>query len=90
MTEDVRQFVVDALDKMQFDVSEVGGTTSLGPDGLDLESLTIAELAIQIEDRFGVKIDEDEAERVALMTIDELAAEVAKRAGSVRTEGQPA
>jgi acyl carrier protein len=80
MIEDVRQFIIDALAKMQFDVSKVDGSTSLGPDDLDLESLAVADLAIQIEDTYRVKIDEDEMERVALMTIDEIAAEVVQRA----------
>jgi acyl carrier protein len=75
MKDDVRQFVIESLEKMQ--LTGVTGETSLGPNGLDLESLTIAELAIQIEDQFGFEINEDDTERMALMTIDELAAEVA-------------
>jgi acyl carrier protein len=82
MKDDVRQFVIEALEKMQ--LTGVTGETSLGPDGLDLESLTIAELAIQIEDRFGFEISEDDTERMALMTIDELAAEVAGAASAQR------
>lgn len=80
MKDHVRQFIIEALGEMQ--LTGLTGETSLGPDGLDLESLTIAELAIQIEDRFGFKIDEDDIERVAVMTIDELAAEVASAASA--------
>jgi acyl carrier protein len=79
MTEEIRQFIIKALAQMKFDVSGVDGSTSLGPAGLDLESLVVADLAIQIEDTYGVRIDEDEMERVAMMTIDEVATEVAGR-----------
>ncbi len=79
MIDEIRKFIIDELDKMKFDVSVINGQTSFGPAGLDLESLAIASLAVQIEDRFGVKIDEDEMERIAMMTIDQIAAEIARR-----------
>jgi acyl carrier protein len=77
--DEVRQFVVDALEAMNYDVSEVTGDTDLGPAGLDLESLAVAELAVQVEDKFGVKFTDDDTEQLALMTLDEFSAEVAKR-----------
>lgn len=79
--DEVRQFVVDALDAMNYDVSEVTGDTDLGPAGLDLESLAVAELAVQVEDKFGVKFTDDDTEQLALMTLDEFSAEVARRIG---------
>ncbi|HEY2578260.1 MAG TPA: acyl carrier protein [Streptosporangiaceae bacterium] len=79
--DEVRQFVVDALDAMNYDVSEVTGGTDLGPAGLDLESLAVAELAVQVEDKFGVKFTDDDTEQLALMTLDEFSAEVTRRIG---------
>ncbi|HLX48748.1 MAG TPA: acyl carrier protein [Streptosporangiaceae bacterium] len=79
--DEVRQFVVDALAAMNYDVSEVTGDTDLGPAGLDLESLAVAELAVQVEDKFGVKFTDDDTEQLALMTLDEFSAEVARRIG---------
>ena len=84
MIDEVHRFIIDALEKMQFDVSQVTGATSLGPADVDLESLAVAELAVQIEDTYGVRIDEDEMERVAMMTIDEIATEVARRAAPAK------
>ena len=43
----------------------------LGPAGADLESLALAELAVRVEDRFGVKFDDDESEMLAGMTVGE-------------------
>jgi len=64
---------------MNYDVSGVTGDTDLGPTGLDLESLALAELAIQVEDEFGVKFTDDDTETLALMTLDEFGAEVVRR-----------
>lgn len=75
----VREFVINALRDMNYDVSEVTGDTDLGPAGLDLESLALADLAVQVEDAFGVRFDLDEMESTAMMTLDEFAAEVAGR-----------
>ena len=79
MEDEVRQFVIDSLQAMNYDVSEVSGDTDLGPAGLDLESLAVAELAVQVEDKFGVKFTDEDTEQLALMTLDEFSAEVAKR-----------
>jgi acyl carrier protein len=81
MDDEVRKFVVDALGAMNYDVSDVTGDTDLGPAGLDLESLAVAELAVQVEDKFGVKFTDEDTEQLALMTLDEFAAEVSGRIG---------
>ena len=89
MEDEVREFVVGALREMNYDVSGVTGDTDLGPAGLDLESLAIADLAVQVEDKFGVKFTDDDTEQLALMTLDEFTAEIAKRvtAGAGRDAG---
>jgi len=79
MEDEVREFVLAALTGMNYDVSGVTGDTDLGPAGLDLESLAIADLAVQVEDRFGVTFTDDDTEQLALMTLDEFARVVAGR-----------
>ncbi|MET9611861.1 acyl carrier protein [Kitasatospora indigofera] len=92
MQDRIREFVLAALTEMQYDVSEVTGDTDLGPAGLDLESLALADLSVQVEDEFGVKFDLDEMEGTALMTLDEFTADVAARiaAATPATSGSPA
>ena len=91
MQERIHEFVLAALTEMQYDVSEVTGATDLGPAGLDLESLALADLSVQVEDEFGVKFDLDEMETTALMTLDQFTADVARRvAAAPTTAGSPA
>ncbi|MEV0531611.1 acyl carrier protein [Kitasatospora sp. NPDC050463] len=89
MQDRIREFVLAALTEMQYDVSEVTGDTDLGPAGLDLESLALADLSVQVEDEFGIKFDFDEMESTALMTLDEFTGDVAKRIAAA-TAGSPA
>ena len=79
MQDRIRAFVLATLTEMNYDVSEVTGDTDLGPAGLDLESLALADLSVQVEDEFGIKFDLDEMEGTALMTLDEFTADVAAR-----------
>ncbi|MYW02496.1 acyl carrier protein [Streptomyces sp. SID3343] len=91
MQERIREFVLAALDEMNYDVSEVTGDTDLGPAGLDLESLALADLSVQVEDEFGVKFDLDEMETTALMTLDQFTADVARQVAAAPTaSGSPA
>lgn len=68
MTDEIRQFLLDSLTAMKYSTDGVDDSTLLGPAGVDLESLALAELAMRVEDRFGVRFDEDEAETFAAMT----------------------
>jgi acyl carrier protein len=79
MEAEIREFTVDALRKMNYDVSEVTDETELGPAGLDLESLALADLAVQLEDQFHVKFNDDDMETLALMTLAEFAKTLADR-----------
>ncbi|MER5866279.1 acyl carrier protein [Kitasatospora sp. NPDC002040] len=91
MQERIHEFVLAALAEMNYDVSEVSGDTDLGPAGLDLESLALADLSVQVEDEFGVKFDLDEMETTALMTLDQFTADVARRVAALApVAGSPA
>lgn len=79
METEIREFVVNALSGLNYDVSQVTGDTNLGPAGLDLESIAVAELAVLVEDQFGVRFSDEDAEELALMTLDEFTAEIARR-----------
>jgi acyl carrier protein len=80
MDSEIRQFLFDSLTVMKYSTADMDDDTVLGPAGADLESLALAELSLRVEDHFGVRFNEDEAERFAAMTVGEFCAEVARRA----------
>lgn len=79
MKSEIREFVVAALTEMNYDVAGLDDDTTLGPAGLDLESLALADLAVRIEDRFGVRFADGESEVLAQMTVGEFVDTVAER-----------
>jgi acyl carrier protein len=79
MRDQVYRFVLDSLRDMNYSVDGVGEDTTLGPAGVDLESLALAELGVRVEDRFGVKFADEEADELASYTVGEFASIVAER-----------
>ena len=80
MKENIRQFLLQSLTEMNYSIDEIEDDTVLGPAGADLQSLALAELAVRVEDQYGVRFDDDEAEQLAGMTVGEFADLVANRA----------
>ncbi|MDI5943863.1 acyl carrier protein [Micromonospora sp. DH15] len=64
---------------MHHDVDGSDDDTTLGPAGVDLEALALADLAVRVEDRYGLKFADDESEKLALMTVGEFTTMVADR-----------
>ncbi|MFG2044261.1 acyl carrier protein [Dactylosporangium sp. NPDC048998] len=86
-TTEIRQFLLDSLTEMNYSTDDIDDDTALGPAGADLESLSLAELAVRVEDRFGVRFDDDEAEKLAGMTVGEFIAAVSERRAAAATAG---
>ncbi|KOX21749.1 phosphopantetheine-binding-protein [Saccharothrix sp. NRRL B-16348] len=79
MTAEIRDFLLESLAEMKYSTDEIGEDTVLGPAGADLESLALAELALRVEDEYGVRFEADEAEAFAGLTVGEFCAVVAQR-----------
>lgn len=81
MSDEVVAFTINTLRQMNFDVEEADAGTVFGPAGIDLDSMAVAELALRVEDSYGVKFSEEELEGLAVMTIGEFAGQVIARSG---------
>ncbi|ABP54941.1 acyl carrier protein [Salinispora tropica] len=79
MRAEVRAFVIEQLTDMNYDVEGVDDDATLGPAGVDLESLALADLAVRVEDQYGLTFAEEESEKLALMTVGEFTTMVANR-----------
>ncbi len=82
MKDEVFKFVIASLADMNYSVDNVDAKTAMGPSGVDLESLAIAELGVRIEDQYGVHFADDEVEAVANMTVGEFVDLVVERAAA--------
>jgi acyl carrier protein len=83
----IRQFIIDSLWAMNYDAADIGDDTELGPRGADLESIALAELVIRVEDEYAVKFGEDEADKLAVMTVGEFCQDVATRISTAPAAG---
>ncbi|WP_433538821.1 acyl carrier protein [Micromonospora sp. CA-249363] len=86
MRAEVRAFVVEQLVDMNYDVEGLDDDTTLGPSGVDLESLALSDLAVRVEDQFGLKFADDESEKLALMTVGEFTTMVADRVAEAKRD----
>jgi acyl carrier protein len=82
MSDDIRQFVRDTVIRLSDSADDVSGETVLGASGLDLDSMSIAELAVLAEGEYGVDLAGEELAGLAEMTIDEFVADVVRRLGA--------
>jgi acyl carrier protein len=83
MSADVVAFTIEALREMNFDVNGADADTVFGPAGVDLDSLAVAQLALRVEDAYGVRFGEEDMEQLAIMTLGEFAAEVTARSSAL-------
>ncbi|MEU7924483.1 acyl carrier protein [Micromonospora sp. NPDC049107] len=86
MRAEVRAFVVEQLVDMNYDVEGLDDATTLGPSGVDLESLALSDLAVRVEDQFGLTFADDESEKLALMTVGEFTTMVADRVAEAKRD----
>ncbi|MEY9928373.1 acyl carrier protein [Catenulispora sp. GP43] len=77
--DEIKTFAFEALGEMNYDTADFDGDTQLGPAGVDLESLALAELGVRVEERFGIRFSDDELDELATLTIDEFCTAVATR-----------
>jgi acyl carrier protein len=88
MADEIRSFIVSSLKDMNYDVDGVDDATTLGPAGLDLESLALADLLMRVEDEYHIRFAEDESEELALMNLGEFTGAVTERVSQATSSQQ--
>lgn len=82
LSTEIREFVLTAVTRDMNILPSTDGITDESPvtvGGLDLDSLSLIELTLRLESRFGVKIPDTDIEPLASLTLGELVAEVERR-----------
>lgn len=79
MIDEIRQFVLGSLTDMNYSIDGIDDETELGPAGADVESIALAELAVRVEDQFGVTFNDEESEMLTRMTVGEFCRDVELR-----------
>ena len=89
MRDEVRAFVISSLQDMNYDVESVDDSTTLGPAGLYLESLALADLLMRTEDNYHIRFVAEESEELALMNVGEFTSTVVNRVAQTAGSKQP-
>jgi acyl carrier protein len=79
---EIREFVLGTITKDMnhpLDFDEITDDSPLGADGIDLDSLSLIELTLRIEGRFGVQFPDTDIEPVGAMKLSELVDDVIAR-----------
>ena len=80
--QDVREFILrTVVEDMNnpIDRDTLPADSPVGAGGLDLDSLSLIELMIRLEQRFGSEIPDGDIEPLGAMSLGELAADIARR-----------
>jgi acyl carrier protein len=85
VADSIKQFILDTLQEMNYDVEGIDDDSQLGPAGADVSSLA---LAVRVEDEYGVKFSQDEAEELAGKTVGEFCLIVADRMDTAKTAAE--
>lgn len=88
MIDTIRQFIFDSLQEMDCDIDDLDENSQLGPRGADLSSLSLAELALRVEDEYGIRFGEEETEKLAGLTVAQFCAVVAERTSMAKATGE--
>lgn len=80
--EEIKTALVDDL-MLEMEVADIGNDTPLmGPDSLGLDSVDALQLVVAIEKRFGLKIQDQEAAKGILRSVNTIAAAITAHRGS--------
>ena len=78
----IKEALIEEL-MLQEEVDEIGDDMALfGPDGLGLDSVDALQLVVALEKHFGLKVPDAEAAKGILESVNTIAAEIDKMAGS--------
>lgn len=73
MADGIRRILAEEIAKLRPDISAIDSGSLLGAGGLEMDSLTIAELAVSVETELGVDLIGLEIDQAKGMTVEQFA-----------------
>ncbi|MFJ3516424.1 acyl carrier protein [Streptomyces sp. NPDC090131] len=87
MSNDIRSFVIGIISEIDPTVTDATDDNQpLGPGGLELESLALVELLVQVEHEYGAKIADEDPAAQPTSTLAEFIAAVAEQRDGASAE----
>ncbi|GGP46731.1 acyl carrier protein [Streptomyces abikoensis] len=80
MNTKTREFVLSVLRELNYEVDGVTDTTPLGDEGLELESLTLAEVTMRLEEKYDIQFTDEELEGLTKLTLGDFVSQIVDRA----------
>lgn len=78
---EIKKLIVESLNLEDTDPAEIGDDQALFGEGLDLDSLDALQLAVAIEEKFGVAITDENMGQQVFASVSAMAAFVASNRG---------
>ena len=85
LKQEIKQVIVDELHLEGVDPSGINDSAPLFGEGLALDSLDALQLAVAIEEHFGVRVSDEGEGKKAFASIDALAAFITARKGGAQS-----
>jgi acyl carrier protein len=82
LEQDIREFVLTTVSQdlnLLPATDHITDDSAVGAGGLDLDSLSLIELTLRLEDRFQVRIPDTDIEPLGAMTLGELVTDIVRR-----------
>jgi acyl carrier protein len=73
LRQELKQLLIDELDLKDFNVAEIDDQVALFGEGLGLDSLDALQLAMAVEERYGIEVPEDERAKEVFASVAALA-----------------
>lgn len=89
LTQELKSLIVSALNLEGKSASDIDANAPLFGEGLGLDSLDALELAMAVEERYGVRLPDGEAAKPVFASVASLAAFVAAAKASGASEPKP-
>lgn len=83
LKQEIKELIVETLELDDISASDIGDDQPLMDSDLGLDSIDALELVVQIEKKFGIKLENSEDAKAALHSVNSMVEQIKKHNGSI-------